>query len=105
MVIPMDATTSTPSTARWAHLAPQLQIVPSDDYYEFFATAPIGTVVEHWEEFYRRNHRGDWVQMESIEQGYEEDDAELTVIAPSDLAYRLKLMPVQVLMIGDRPFI
>jgi len=102
----MDTHASTPQESPWASLAPQLQSVPVGSYYDFFASAPFGTVVEHWGDFYRRDYRS-WIHMEEIEQGLHEDDAEIVRIEPSDLAYRISMLgsrPVRVLILGEKPF-
>jgi len=104
----MATTDSTTSEARkrWIHLASTPPVVAPDDYFEFFASAPTGTVVEQADELFTRLHNGDWRYLEEIDQAMEgEVEAEHCSSDYSALAARMHTLPdapVRVLLLGER---
>jgi len=55
---------------RWAAELKTPLVAPADAR-EFLLTAPVGTVIEFWNELYKRRSDGSWAELETILQGNE----------------------------------
>lgn len=67
----MTTTTNTADAPafRWTSFVPVIPEIPQEDALEFFETAPTGTVIEVWDDLYKRLPGGRWRELENIVQG------------------------------------
>ena len=73
----------------WAAFAPTLFEIPEDRWEEFLRSAPTDTVISlgsSFEELYQKGTGLYWVDLQTIDQAYDDDDtASLTQAYPSQL--------------------
>lgn len=91
----------------WNRFAPTLPELPQDQRADFFATAPVDTVVEVDDDLFRRLPRGEWRHLEELVfsghsySEYREHDSS----TPSQLAERAGThATVRVLRLGPGPY-
>lgn len=51
---------------RWSEYAPMIARIEPAERASFFATAPTGTVIELWDDLYKRAPSGDWIHLEEL---------------------------------------
>lgn len=52
--------------ARWGFTPPKLPTLPAEFMADFFANAPVGSVVEIYGDLYSRSYGGDWLHLEEL---------------------------------------
>lgn len=67
---PIKAAEADGFAARWAAELKTPTVAPADAR-EFLGTAPVGTVIEFWDEIYKRRSDGFWAGLETILDGGE----------------------------------
>lgn len=58
---------TTATETRWDNYAPTNPSLKHEHKPEFINTAPTGTVIEVWEDLYKRLPNGNWMHLEELE--------------------------------------